>query len=160
MSDVQMVCTTCGKEKIYCTFEEALQKGWTLGLAECCPKCKPETPPMPRHSKEWYQFYYYLALLKGNMEDNLELDRIRRSDPLFMSWWNGLERPETWVEDTLVHWHVYPEDFSWEKYNTDRSMWLKYNASLEQRAHNYWYMVKTFQGEHIDYWCYDHLEIY
>lgn len=158
MSDVTVVCVTCGKEKIYCTFEDA--RGWTLGLAEYCPKCKPEKPPMPRHSREWYQFYYYLSLLKGNMEDNLELDRIRRSDPLFMSWWNGVTRPDTWVEDTMVHWHIYPADFTWEKYKTDKDMWLKYNASLEQRALNYWFMIRTFQGTSIDYWCGDYLEIY
>ena len=154
------MCVTCGKEKIYCTLEEARTKGWTLGLAEYCPKCKPEKPPMPRHSREWYQFYYYLSLLKGNMEDNVELDRIRRSDPLFMSWWNRITRPDTWVEDTMVHWHIYPKDFSWEKYKTDKNMWLKYNASLEQRALNYWYMVKTFQDHSIDYWCGQTLEIY
>ena len=96
------------------------------------------------------------------MQDNLHLDRIRRGDELFMAYWDSMVRQETWVEDTLVHWHIYPADFSWKKYKNERATWLKYNASLEQRALNYWYMVYTFE-EHraiLDYWCGPTLEIY
>jgi len=94
------------------------------------------------------------------MQDNLQLDRIRRSDELFMAYWDT--RSESWFEDSMVHWHMYPADFSWKKYHNDRATWLKYNATLEQRAMNYHYMVYTFQ-EHsaiLDYWCGTTLEIY
>jgi len=150
MSDVTLVCVSCGKEKIYDTFEEAQKKGWTLGNAECCSTCKPEKPPMPRHTREWYQFYYYLSMLRGNTLDNLELDEIRRNDEVYMDWLSVEQRPETWVEDTMVHWHIYPDDFSWEKYK----------SAMELRAENYWYMVFTFRGHSVDYWCGPTLEIY
>ena len=84
-------------------------------------------------------------------------DRITSSSTAYAG------RSETWVEDTMVHWHLYPEGFSWEKYKTDRDTWLKYNASIELRARNYWYTVYTFE-EHryllTDYWCGTYLEIY
>ena len=162
MSDVTVVCITCGKEKIYPTFKYAESKGWTLGNAEYCKSCKPPTPRVPSKPAVWYQFHWYLSLLRGNMQDNLDLDRVRRNDPLFMQYWDSQQRAETWVEDTLVHWHIYPADFSWKKYKNERATWLKYNASLEQRALNYWYMVYTFE-EHraiLDYWCGPTLEIY
>jgi hypothetical protein len=160
MSDVTLVCVTCGKEKIYCTFKDAQKKGWTLGNAEYCPKCKPEKPPMPRRTREWYQFYYYLSMLRGNTLDNLDLDEIRKNDEVFMAWWSGVQRPETWVEDTMVHWHLYPKDFSWEKYKENADTKIKYKTALELRAKNYWYMVFTFQDHSIDYWCGPTLEIY
>ena len=163
MSDVTMVCVACGKEKIFDSWEHA--KGWTLGRAEYCPNCKPPKP-IPRVPKKpaiWYKFYWYLCLLRGSREDNKELDRIRRADEYFMTYWNRHERPETWVEDTMVHWHLYPEGFSWEKYKNDKDTWLKYNASLEQRALNYHYLVWTFEEhKHLftDYWTESTLEIH
>ena len=162
MSDVTVVCVKCGKEKIFPSFLYAKSKGWTLGNLEYCKNCEPDLKPqLPNKPPVWYQFHWYLSLLRGNMRDNLQLDRIRRADEYFMAYWDH-ERSETWVEDTLVHWHIYPADFSWEKYKTDRNHWLKYNASLEQRALNYWYMVFTFE-EHkhlLNYWCGPYLEIY
>ena len=163
MSDVTVVCVICGKEKIYCSFEDA--KGWTLGHAEYCPKCKPQKPipRVPNKQPVWYQFHWYICLLRGSRQDNIELDRIRRGDEYFMTYWDKQERSETWVEDTMVHWHLYPEGFSWEKYKTDRDTWLKYNASIELRARNYWYTVYTFE-EHryllTDYWCGTYLEVH
>lgn len=162
MSSVTIVCVICGKEKTYDSFEYAESKGWTLGNHEYCKTCKVRPPAPPSKPKVWYQFYWYLSLLRGNMRDNLQLDRIRRSDELFMAYWDSMSRQETWVEDTLAHWHIYPADFSWKRYRNDRATWLKYNASLEQRALNYHYMVYTFH-EHraiLDYWCGPTLEIY
>ena len=162
MSDVTVVCVSCGKERVYPSFEDA--KGWSLGQAEYCGECKPAKPipRVPRKPALWYKFHWYLCLLRGNRKDNMELDRIRREDEYFMKYWNRVERSETWVEDTLVHWHLYPEEFSWEKYRTDRATWLKYNASLEQRALNYHYIVWTFEEDkHLlkDYWVGTTLEI-
>jgi hypothetical protein len=165
MSDVTLVCVTCGKEKIYPSFEYAQSKGWTLGHEEYCSKCKPQKP-IPRTPNKpaiWYKFHWYICLLSGNRHDNDELDCIRRGDKCFMTHWNRQERSETWVEDTMVHWHLFPAGFSWEKYRTDRDTWLKYNASVELRARNYWYIVFTF-GEHrhllSDYWTSKHLQIF
>jgi len=162
MSSVTVVCVICGKDKTYDSFKNAILKGWTIGNHEYCKNCKPLPPAPPSKPRVWYQFYWYLSLLRGNMQDNLELDRIRRNDELFMAYWDSQQRKETWVEDTMKHWHAYPADFSWKKYHNDRATWLKYNATLEQRARNYHYMVYTFQ-EHagfIDYWCGTSLEIY
>lgn len=162
MSDVTLVCVTCGKESTYPCFQDA--KGWTLGHAEYCPSCKPPKPipRVPRNPAVWYKFHWYICLLRGGREENRELDEIRRGDEYFMTYWNRLERSETWVEDTLVHWHIYPEEFSWDKYRTDRKMWLKYNASLEQRALNYHYIRCIFkEHRHLltDYWTEPTLEI-
>ena len=162
MSDVTLVCVTCGKESTYPCFQDA--KGWTLGNAEYCPNCKPPKPipRVPNKPAIWYKFHWYICLLRGNRKDNKELDEIRRGDAFFMRYWNRMSRSETWVEDTLVHWHIYPEGFSWEKYKTDKDMWLKYNASLEQRALNYHYVLWSFE-EHrhllTDYWTGSTLEI-
>ena len=162
MSSVSVVCVICGKDKTYVSFEYAESKGWTLGNHEYCKTCKPLPPSLPSKPGVWYQFYWYLSLLRGNMQDNLELDRIRRGDSSFMAYWNSMSRPETWFEDTMVHWHMYPAGFSWKKYHNDKGTWLKYNAALEQRALNYCYMVYTFQEDRVlfDYWCSEYLEIY
>ncbi len=165
MSDVTLVCVTCGSEKVFPSFKYAQTKGWTLGHAEYCSKCTPQKPipRVPNKPAVWYRFHWYMCLLRGGRQDNVELDRIRRGDKYFMTYWDRQERSETWVEDTMVHWHLYPEGFSWESYRTDRATWLKYNASIELRARNYWYMVYTFK-EHryllTDYWCERTLEIY
>ena len=164
MTDVTVVCVKCGREKVYDSFREAESRGWTLGNLEYCGKCEPDKPipRVPDRPPVWYKFHWYICLLRGGKEDNLKLDRIRRADTYFMTYWNQRERSETWVEDTLTHWHLYPKDFSWQKYRDDRDTWLKYNASLEQRALNYHFVVWTFE-EHkrmlTDYWTGCTLEI-
>jgi len=162
MSDVMVVCVTCGKESTYPCFQDA--KGWTLGNLEYCPNCKPPKPipRVPNKPPEWYKFFWYISLLRGGRDDNIELDQLRRSDKYFMTYWHRQSRSESWVEDTLVHWHLYPKGFSWEKYRTDRATWLKYNASLEQRALNYHFVVWSFKDHrHLltDYWTEPTLEI-
>lgn len=163
MSDVTVVCVKCGKEKIFPSFLYAESKGWTMGLEEYCKNCKPEPelPQPPSKPAVWYQFYWYLSLLRGGRDENLVLDRIRRADTCFMTYWDQQQRTGTWVEDTLYHWHVFPSDFTWKRYHSERQLWLKYNASLEQRARNYQYVVWTFK-EHkhlLEYWTGRFLEI-
>ena len=72
MSDVTVVCVTCGKEKIYPSYEYA--KGWTLGKAEYCPNCKPSKPipRVPNKPAIWYKFHWYICLLRGNRDDTID----------------------------------------------------------------------------------------
>ena len=165
MSDVTIVCVKCGKEKIFEEFQQASDQGWTLGIREYCKRCKPDRPipRVPHQPAIWYKFYWYLSLLRGNRDDNYKLDSIRRADEYFMTFWKRKERSETWVRDTMVHWHCFPKDFSWEKYENDRDTWLKYNASIEQRALNYHFIVWTFKDyRHLfrEYWTEQCLEVY